>query len=218
MPFIEPRIAETRDFCKEMPAPPAAIIVFGASGDLTRRKLLQGLFALYKRRLLAQHFYMLGCGRTQYSDEDFRNLAADIFEKDNSKTAGEFLKHLYYISGDYGDIEFYQNIKRRLEELDKIHNQNGCHIFYLAIPPTVFDTAIENLGKERLFMRKCRRSCAILPPCYRKTFWQRLRNRRCSQRAYTSIFQGVAGVPDRPLSGKRNGPEYFGFQIRQCDF
>jgi glucose-6-phosphate 1-dehydrogenase len=147
MPIIEPHIAATRDFCQEIPAPPAAIVVFGASGDLTRRKLLGGLFELYKRRLLGEQFYMIGCGRTEYSDEAFRKLACDIF-KSNDKLANEFAKHLHYVSGDYDDAAFYSSIRSRLAELDKIHRQDGCYIFYLAVPPTVFSKAIENLGKS----------------------------------------------------------------------
>jgi glucose-6-phosphate 1-dehydrogenase len=149
MAIVEPHIAATRDFCKEMPAPSSAVVVFGASGDLTRRKLLGGLFSLYKRRLLTEQFYMLGCGRTEYSDEAFRKLASDVCKKGDS-LVNEFGKHLHYVSGDYTDPAFYSAIRARLAELDKIHRQDGCYVFYLAVPPAVFDTAIENLGKSGL--------------------------------------------------------------------
>jgi glucose-6-phosphate 1-dehydrogenase len=147
MPRIEPHIEATGDFCRELPAPTSAMVVFGASGDLTRRKLIEGLFGLYKRNLLSEHFYMLGCGRTEYSDDKFRKLAYEAI-KDGNSHANEFLKRLYYASGDYNDAAFYHTIRGRLAALDKIHGQDGCYIFYLAIPPTVFGAVIDNLGKS----------------------------------------------------------------------
>jgi len=147
MAHIEPRIEATGDFCRELPAPTSAMVVFGASGDLTRRKLIKGLFGLYKRNLLSEHFYMLGCGRTEYTDDEFRKLAYEVI-KDDDGHSGEFLKRLYYTNGDYNDAAFYHTIRGRLATLDKIHGQNGCYIFYLAIPPTVFGAVIDNLGKS----------------------------------------------------------------------
>ena len=113
-----------------------------------RRKLLGSLFALYKKRLLAEQFYLVGCGRTEYSDEAFRRLAEDIFKGSDGLLAGEFVKRLYYVSGDYSDAAFYQSLWRRLAELDRQYHQEGSHIFYMAVPPTVSPVIIESLGKS----------------------------------------------------------------------
>jgi glucose-6-phosphate 1-dehydrogenase len=165
MAVIEPRITAASDFCKEMPAPACAMVVFGASGDLTRRKLLKGLFELYKRGLLTEPFYLLGCGRTEYSDDAFRQAAYDVFEKSDSDLADKFVEKLYYVSGDYGDTAFYDALRQKLAELDKTYRQDGCHVFYLAVPPTVFGTAIEHLGASGLACQEAKdpkQACRVI--------------------------------------------------------
>jgi glucose-6-phosphate 1-dehydrogenase len=130
-------------------AQPNALVVFGASGDLTRRKLLSSLFELYKRDLLAQQFYLLGCGRKELSDETFREIAQKTIKQKAESPSSEQLKtftnKLYYTSGDYGDASLYKNIKDKLTELNKKHKVDGTHIFYLAVPPFLYGTIVENL-------------------------------------------------------------------------
>ena len=141
--------------CAEIPAPPAAVIVFGASGDLAHRKLVVGLFQLFQRELLSDSFYFLGCGRKKLTDEDFRLSVKQAIEKkvesDSSKDQIEiFLKKLYYSSGGYDNISFYNHIKTRLAELDKKHKLKGSHIFYLSVPPEIYTTIIQNLHESSL--------------------------------------------------------------------
>jgi len=146
---IRPSISSQRIICEEVAAPPCALVVFGASGDLTRRKLLASLVELFKRSLLDKRFYLLGCGRKKLTDERFRQIAQQAIQEDSSDTSAKaiapFINRLYYISGDYSDTSFYENIKIKLAELGKKHKVGGAVVFYLAVPPFLYGTIVERL-------------------------------------------------------------------------
>jgi len=144
---IEPTTSKQEIICAETQAPPAALVVFGASGDLVRRKLIPSIFELALRSLLSERFYMLGCSRKKLSDDDFRQIARDTIQADTPKA---FINNLYYLRGDYDDEQFYHRIKKRLMELDTAHKIEGNRIFYLAVPPLLYTTVIDRLGKAKL--------------------------------------------------------------------
>lgn len=154
MQEIQPTITQQDIICAEIAAPPIAMVVFGASGDLTRRKLLVSLFELFKRGLLNERFYLLGCGRKELSDEKFRQIAQQAIQEESGDTSAKaiepFIKKLCYISGDYNDTAFHNEIRIKLDELDKKHKVDGCRIFYLAVPPFLYGTIIEHLGSAGL--------------------------------------------------------------------
>lgn len=151
---IHPSIAGMDIICAETPAPPTAMVVFGASGDLANRKLLPSLAQIQQRGLLSEQFCLLGCGRTEYSDDQFRQLAAEAIRKNSGDSSFDasnvFLDKLYYLSGDYSDPGTYQRIKSRLAELRRKHNVDGCNVFYLSVPPFLYRTVIEQLGAASL--------------------------------------------------------------------
>lgn len=151
---IHPSIAGMDIICAETPAPPTAMVVFGASGDLANRKLLPSLAQIHERGLLSEQFCLLGCGRTEYSDDQFRQLAAEAIRKNSgggsSEASNAFLQKFYYLSGDYGDPGAYQRIKSRLTELRRKHHVDGCNLFYLSVPPFLYRTVIEQLGAAGL--------------------------------------------------------------------
>ena len=140
--------------CAEEVAPPNGMIVFGASGDLARRKLFISLFQLFNRGLLPDRFYLLGAGRKQLSDRTFRKSAQEAIHGGlgdlSSREMESFVARLYYVSGDYGDASFYENIKGKLVELDSRYKVDGNHIFYLAVPPFLYTTIVKQLGSAGL--------------------------------------------------------------------
>jgi glucose-6-phosphate 1-dehydrogenase len=146
---IQPSVALDM-ICAETPAPPAAMVVFGASGDLANRKLLPSLAQIQERGLLSEPFCLLGCGRTEYSDDHFRQLAADAIHRNASGVSAEatkaLLDKLYYLHGDYGDAGTYERIKGRLVGLRQKHGVEGCNLFYLSVPPFLYETIIERIG------------------------------------------------------------------------
>ncbi|MBN2456894.1 MAG: glucose-6-phosphate dehydrogenase [Sedimentisphaerales bacterium] len=131
--------------CAETSAPPTAMVVFGASGDLAGRKLLPSLMQIFQRQLLDDRFYLLGAGRKKLSDQQFSEITQQSINVP-AKDSESFLKKVYYVSGDYADLTFYENIKTRLSELDQKHEVAGSHIFYLAVPPFLYTTIVEQLG------------------------------------------------------------------------
>lgn len=148
--------------CAEPQSPPAVLIVFGASGDLTHRKLLPSVYELFKRELLNENFYLVGCARSEFSDNQFRNDAANAIRESLGNVSGEnlksFIEKLYYLSGNYDDESFYRSIADRLTELDRRHNVPGSRIFYLAVPPVLYETIVKGLSKAGL-------SCIGKPEC-----------------------------------------------------
>ncbi|MDD5064662.1 MAG: glucose-6-phosphate dehydrogenase [Phycisphaerae bacterium] len=162
MKKIQPSLDRQDIICAETPAPPSAMVVFGASGDLSRRKLLVSIFQLFAQDLLDEKFYLLGCGRKKLTDEDFRKTAQQAIRETRTDAAAKdinaFTEKLYYVDGDYEDSAFYENIKARLISLNKKHKIDCCHIFYLAVPPILYSPIVEHLGLSNL-------SCRHQPDC-----------------------------------------------------
>lgn len=119
----------------EATAPPYAVVIFGATGDLTRRKLLPALYRLAQQRLVPSEFAILGAGRQSLSDEEFRALmksAVGEFGPDDSLDESawqSFAKRISYIGGDFNEAELYQKLKNKLEETDKQYDTQGNRIF-----------------------------------------------------------------------------------------
>jgi glucose-6-phosphate 1-dehydrogenase len=133
---------------------PCILTIFGASGDLTQRKLIPALYSLAFRRLLPDKFGIVGVARAEESDEEFRermkeavqNHARDEFRDDiwDALSAG-----MRYVATDFADEEGENRLAVTLAELDQERGTNGNRVYYLAIPPAVFGTVVEALGKRR---------------------------------------------------------------------
>lgn len=157
IPSIQPSLAALDIVCAETPAPPTAMVVFGASGDLVHRKLLPSLAQIQQRDLLSEHFCLLGCGRTSYSDDQFRQRVRQSLQGQStaisSETLEAFVERLYYIDGDYTDTAFYGRIKEKLVQIRRTHGVEGCNVFYLAVPPLLYDSIVDQLGTTGLSKR-----------------------------------------------------------------
>jgi glucose-6-phosphate 1-dehydrogenase len=149
-PQVQLSISRQDLICAETAAGPTGLVVFGASGDLVRRKLLISLFRLFQNNLLSRQFYLLGVARTKLSDQQFRQAAQEaIREKSpgvSSKDLKIFTDRLYYIDGDYGDIAFYAAIASKIAALNQKHQVDGSLVFYLSVPPFLYETIVEHLG------------------------------------------------------------------------
>ncbi len=130
---------------------PACIVIFGAFGDLTRRKLMPSLYRLHKQKLLPDKFFVFGADRVEISQEQYFQTMRDAVKigapNDHDDAAwADFASRLYYISFDFNDPESYgTHLKETLLPLEKKHGTAGNRVFYLAIPPTVFETVFVNL-------------------------------------------------------------------------
>jgi glucose-6-phosphate 1-dehydrogenase len=138
-----------------VPADPCTITIFGASGDLARRKLIPALYGLAAQNCLARRFAIVGFARTPMTDQAFQESAIDSVKKFADTNTGqeeckEFAQALAYVSGEYNHTDAFEKLKQRLEELDREHNLNGNRLFYLATPPDIYPVVIEQLDKAGL--------------------------------------------------------------------
>jgi len=129
----------------------ATLVIFGASGDLTRRKLLPALYRLSRGHRLPARFSAIGIARTNMDDEGFRKQFRDSLREFAGVEPGDDIArslaaHLYYLSGELDDPAVYQRLTARLQEID---GADGV-LFYLAIPPSVYGTVIRQLGAAGL--------------------------------------------------------------------
>jgi len=158
MKEIKPSVQNEDGFCADTSAGPGAFIVFGASGDLTHRKLLVSMFKLFVENLLSDRFYLLGCGRKEFSDEDFRSKTEKSIRNSSdflsSAQLNDFVSRMYYIEGDYNDSNLYERITLRVEELNRKHNVDSNLVLYLAVPPFLYTTIVEHLGSAGLTCTK----------------------------------------------------------------
>ncbi len=134
---------------------PCTMVIFGAAGDLTRRKLIPALYNLAKTQVLSKDFAMIGVARTQMSDDEFRKKLTDDIKEFATEPIDEslwqwFVQRLYYISGDFVDQSIYPKLKERLAKVDEDHNTQGNHFFYLATAANFFGPIVEQLSATGL--------------------------------------------------------------------
>ncbi|MGF1879215.1 glucose-6-phosphate dehydrogenase [Photobacterium frigidiphilum] len=130
-----------------------AIVIFGASGDLTHRKLIPAFYHLYANGLLPEDFAILGVSRTEYSDQDFREklkISLTETEKVNEETLIKFCEHLYYQALNTSEVAEYALLKQRLGDLNDKHHTQGNTVYYLATPPSLYGVIPECLGAHGL--------------------------------------------------------------------
>jgi len=114
---------------------PHILVIFGASGDLTKRKLIPALYELHTQNLLPEKFAVLGASRTKLSDKEFQERMKEFLpvQTQNQKDVDAFLEHLYYQPVSTADSSDYPDLKKRLETLGKELSIPENYIFYLCI-------------------------------------------------------------------------------------
>jgi glucose-6-phosphate 1-dehydrogenase len=126
-------------------APPCVLVVFGASGDLTSRKLMPALARLAHQRQLPAAFTIVGVARTEWSDDDFRKAMTEAVPKGGPEWESLVAK-FRYVSGDYSQGETFETLKTVLDEVDAERGTGGNRVFYLATIPSVFGDVVTKLG------------------------------------------------------------------------
>ncbi len=133
---------------------PTIIVIFGASGDLTKRKLLPALFHLEQNGLLPKEFAIVGVARRPLGDEFAADMRAGILEfggvKEGEEHLDEFVKKVRYFAMNFDDAAGYEGLKTELDKIAKELNIGGNRLFYLATAPEYFTPIIENLGAKGL--------------------------------------------------------------------
>jgi len=152
-------IAPGAEKCEVEVPGPFGLVVFGASGDLTRRRIVPAVYRLHRYGLLPRNFFVLGAARTEMGDRDFREHMKEAVREalpgDFSPEAWEeFAERLCYCAVDYPEAATYAAIKERLEPLERKYQTGENRIFYLAVPPEACETVITSLGQAGLSMER----------------------------------------------------------------
>ena len=129
------------------------IVIFGASGDLTARKLVPALYNLYKVGRLGKHFSVLGVARTRLSDDEFRQKMHEAlikFEQASGPELEAFCEHLYYQAVNTSDALDYAKLLPRLDELHDKYGSSGNTLYYLSTPPSLYGVIPECLAAHGL--------------------------------------------------------------------
>jgi glucose-6-phosphate 1-dehydrogenase len=139
---------------------PCVMVIFGATGDLTARKLFPALYNLAKSNMLSHDFAIVGVSRNDYGIEQFRKMMGEQLMKfATDKNVDTDLRdwlvsRLYYVSGEFHDPQLYKRLERTLEDVDSKHRTGGNYFFYLATSPVFFGDIVQQLGNNGLACEK----------------------------------------------------------------
>jgi glucose-6-phosphate 1-dehydrogenase len=168
---------------------PAVIVIFGAGGDLTWRKLVPALYNLYLDHWLPDDFGLIGLDRKEMSDDDFRKRLKDGVDrfsrrgKAEAKTWQAFAEHLSFLSVDFAKAETYRTLEERLEAYDKEWDTRANRVFYQATPPSLVEMIVQNLGKSKLAHQRTRTRVVLEKP-----FGHDLESAKALNRMLTRVF------------------------------
>jgi glucose-6-phosphate 1-dehydrogenase len=135
---------------------PITVVLFGASGDLAKRKVIPAMYDLAQHKSLGPRYAIVGFARTPMSDENFRSMAGEAAKSISEvgpidpKKWGEFASNLYYQAGEYGNLEDFKKLAKRLDALSAEKQRGGNRLFYLSTPPEVYQHIVEQLGRAGL--------------------------------------------------------------------
>src|SRR6202171_6330079 len=148
-PFQDPLRFERR-------VPECAMVIFGASGDLTKRKLMPALYRLAYDRRLSSGFAVVGISRTPLTDEQVREkmraAVEEIFEDTqfDPEVWQPFSQGLFYLAGDIGDADLYQRLAQKLKEIEETRHTGDNVLFYLSTQPSQYGRAALGIGAAGL--------------------------------------------------------------------
>jgi glucose-6-phosphate 1-dehydrogenase len=140
---------------ERLPVPPTNVVIFGATGDLARRKLLPAIYNLAHEGALPERFNLIGVSRGELSNEEYRETAAEAIRafsrtRPDEAVLAALLDELRYVSGSFADAGAYAEIATALGELDELAGQPMARMFYLSTAPEFFPVIVEALGAAGL--------------------------------------------------------------------
>ncbi|MFW0110491.1 glucose-6-phosphate dehydrogenase [Rothia sp. P13129] len=148
-------LRDSRDKRLSRVAGPSSLVFFGVTGDLARKKLLPAVYDLVNRGLLPPNFGLVGFGRREWSDDDFRHQVRESVEA-HSRTPfredvwNQFSSGIRFVQGAFDDDNAFEQLKQTLDELKESRGTQGNHAFYLSIPPKAFEQVLQMLAKHGL--------------------------------------------------------------------
>jgi glucose-6-phosphate 1-dehydrogenase len=140
---------------ERLPVHPTTLVIFGATGDLAKRKLLPALYNLAHEGAMPERFNLVGIARSEMPDEDYREIAAESIRKFSRRTPDEtvlkaFLEQVRYVPGSFDDATVYDRVAKVSEEFDEEAGLPFNRIYYLSTAPQFFETIAGMLGLHEL--------------------------------------------------------------------
>jgi glucose-6-phosphate 1-dehydrogenase len=136
-------------------AGPSGLVIFGVTGDLSRKKLMPAVYDLANRGLLPPGFALVGFARRDWADQDFEKVVHDSVKQYartpfSEEVWQQLASGIRFVSGEFGDDEAFDRLKQTIEKLDAERGTNGNHAFYLSIPPKAFEQVCQQLSRSGL--------------------------------------------------------------------
>lgn len=136
-------------------AGPSGLVIFGVTGDLSRKKLMPAVYDLANRGLLPPGFALVGFARRDWEDQDFEKIVHDSVRQYartpfSEEVWQQLASGIRFVSGEFGDDEAFDRLKQTIEKLDNERGTNGNHAFYLSIPPKAFEQVCQQLSRSGL--------------------------------------------------------------------
>ncbi|MGH3927710.1 MAG: glucose-6-phosphate dehydrogenase, partial [Pseudonocardiaceae bacterium] len=149
-PLVDPRD-------KRLPriAGPCGVVIFGVTGDLSRKKLMPAIYDLANRRLLPPGFALVGFARRDWVDQNFAELVHDSV-REHSRTPfrqevwDRLAEGIRFVAGSFDDDAAFDNLASVVKKLDRDRGTGGNHAFYLSIPPAMFPVVLKQLARTGL--------------------------------------------------------------------
>ncbi|HZZ19774.1 MAG TPA: glucose-6-phosphate dehydrogenase, partial [Opitutaceae bacterium] len=178
---------------KHRGAPPTVVVIFGASGDLTARKLIPAIYNLSVDNLLPADFHLIGYGRKEMSDDEFRKIAAkavkDFSRREmDTKVWDKVAANTTYVAGEYDKKADFDKLAKHIADIEKGVGSEVQSMFYISTPPSVFFPIIENLGASGLggrYLGKPHHSKVIIE----KPFGKDLESAKALNAELRSVFE-----------------------------
>ena len=177
---------------KRFKSEPTVIVVFGGTGDLSKKKLIPALLHLFAEGFLPEVFRIVGISRKDFSNEDFRQFMREALERKKhhykKETIEKFLKNAYYQKGAFDDPQTYKNLSAILAKLD---NEEGfClnKLFYLSVQPSLYEAIFKNLADSG-FAISCRGQSGWTRVLVEKPFGNDLKTAQALDKILTSFFK-----------------------------
>ncbi|MBV9092341.1 MAG: glucose-6-phosphate dehydrogenase [Streptosporangiaceae bacterium] len=153
-PYVNP-LRDPEDRRLPRIAGPCGMVLFGVTGDLSRKKVMPAIYDLANRGLLPPGFSLVGFARRDWADEDFANIVHDSVKQHartefREETWRQLAEGFRFVPGEFDDDVAFENLCRTVEELDRVRGTDGNHAFYLAIPPAFFGTVAQQLREHGL--------------------------------------------------------------------
>jgi glucose-6-phosphate 1-dehydrogenase len=197
---------------------PFTLVIFGASGDLAKRKLLPALFHLEEDGFLPDNFAVVGFSRSPHSDQDYRSSVAESLteEKLTPGSDSKLVESLYYLAGNNDDDASFEKLEARLQEIEKERGLPGNRLYYLSVAPEFFSTIVQQLAKHGMI--KKRDDALWSRVIIEKPFGRDLESARELNRSITSVLDESQIYRIDHYLGKETVQNLFSFRFGNSIF